>query len=123
MSNLEDPRVLFAAERTLLAWNRTSLALSAFGFMIERSGVLIRVLRPDSLTTPEMFTFLVGLMFILLGAFCAFYSAVQYGAVLRTMTSEEIPHGYSIRWGMLVNGVVAILATVLALVLGVYARP
>ncbi|MBW3566798.1 MAG: DUF202 domain-containing protein, partial [Proteobacteria bacterium] len=25
MSALEDPRVFFAAERTLLAWNRTSL--------------------------------------------------------------------------------------------------
>ncbi|MDR6105308.1 uncharacterized membrane protein YidH (DUF202 family) [Acinetobacter baylyi] len=32
MSNLEDPRVLLALERTLLAWNRSSLALIAFGF-------------------------------------------------------------------------------------------
>lgn len=123
MSNLDDPRVLFAAERTLLAWNRTSLALSAFGFMIERSGVLIRVLRPDSVKTPELVTFIVGLAFILLGAFCAFYSALQYGAVLRTLTREEIPDGYRIRWGMTVNWLVAILASVLALALGFYAMP
>jgi putative membrane protein len=123
MSNLDDPRVLFAAERTLLAWNRTSLALSAFGFMIERSGVLIRVLRPDSLETPEVLTYLVGLAFILLGAFCAFYSALQYGAVLRTLTREEIPAGYRTHWGMVVNWLVAILAAGLALALGVYAMP
>ncbi|MGM0680450.1 MAG: YidH family protein, partial [Pseudomonadota bacterium] len=36
MSDLKDPRVLFAAERTLLAWNRTSLSFIAFGFLIER---------------------------------------------------------------------------------------
>ncbi|MFV9650307.1 YidH family protein [Pseudomonas citrulli] len=42
MSHLDDPRVFFAAERTLLAWNRTSLLLMAFGFVIERSGLLLK---------------------------------------------------------------------------------
>ena len=30
----EDPRVRFAAERTLLAWMRTGLALMGFGFVV-----------------------------------------------------------------------------------------
>jgi len=32
MSELNDLRVLFAPERTLLAWNRTAISLMAFGF-------------------------------------------------------------------------------------------
>jgi len=31
-----DPRVLYAAERTLLAWIRTGLALMGFGFVVAR---------------------------------------------------------------------------------------
>jgi uncharacterized membrane protein YidH (DUF202 family) len=31
-----DPRVYFAAERTLLAWVRTGLALMGFGFVVAR---------------------------------------------------------------------------------------
>jgi len=48
MSDLNDPRVFFAAERTLLAWNRTSLTLMAFGFMIERFGLFIHIMNKVS---------------------------------------------------------------------------
>lgn len=35
-----DPRIFFAAERTLLAWIRTSLALMGLGFVVARFDVL-----------------------------------------------------------------------------------
>ena len=38
----EDPRVRFAAERTLLAWMRTGLALMGFGFVVARFGLFLR---------------------------------------------------------------------------------
>lgn len=38
----EDPRVRFAAERTLLAWIRTGLAMMGFGFVVARFGLFLR---------------------------------------------------------------------------------
>jgi putative membrane protein len=38
----QDPRVRFAAERTLLAWLRTGLALMGFGFVVARFGLFLR---------------------------------------------------------------------------------
>src|SRR5688572_3807298 len=38
--NEHDPRVFFAAERTLLAWIRTALALMGLGFVVARFDVL-----------------------------------------------------------------------------------
>ena len=37
-----DPRVYFAAERTLLAWVRTGLAMMGFGFVVARFGLFLR---------------------------------------------------------------------------------
>jgi putative membrane protein len=115
MSYLDDPRVLFAAERTLLAWQRTAVALMGFGFVVERFGLFLRMVTSQPLDPAHRSVSLwLGVAFLLLGALVAVVSALQFRAVLRGLGEKEIPRGYWTNFGVVINLVLAALALALA---------
>lgn len=126
MSDLHDPRVLFAAERTLLAWNRTAIALMGFGFLVERFGLFLHVIL--NLTTEPLhrsLSLIIGIAFILLGVGLLFVSVRQYRRVVATLNAGEIPGGYWVNGPVLTNLAVALLGLALAgyLALTMYGPP
>ena len=66
-----DPRVYFAAERTLLAWVRTGTAIMAFGF------VVARLAQAGTVPAPDLSPYLGGAL-VALGVIAIGVGAVQY---------------------------------------------
>ncbi|MDD3575935.1 YidH family protein [Halothiobacillus sp.] len=114
MSDLNDPRVFFAAERTLMAWNRTGLTLMAFGFVIERFDLFVTMLaRLPQKPLDHGLSFWIGMAFIWLGAASSALAVVQYRKVLHTLNPNEVPQGYWVNMGVLTNLAVAALGFLL----------
>ena len=109
MSDLNDPRVFFAAERTLMAWNRTGLTLMAFGFVLERFGLFMHMLRPSPGHIGRDLSFWVGVAFISLALIVMSFSILQFRRVLATLKPIEIPEHYTTWAGIAMNVMVILL--------------
>lgn len=87
-SEIFDPRIPFAAERTLLAWVRTGLAMMGFGFVVARFGLFLREIAAthlgakDVLAVPPVehirFSLLAGTVLVGLGVITCAFAAVQH---------------------------------------------
>jgi putative membrane protein len=116
MSYTADPRVLFAAERTLLAWQRTAIALMGFGFVVERFGLFLQVVGHQSASGASRgFSLAAGILLLLLGAAVALISARQFRQIAKNLDPSVIPPGYWTNIGVALNVVMALIAVVLAL--------
>ncbi len=117
MSQLKDPRVLLASERTLLAWGRSSISLMAFGFLVERVSLLPDFIQGDDGFSQQPYSFVIGITFILLASFTALYSVWQHKQILETLQPEEVPSSYKLGVSMWVNGLIAMLGILLSVTL------
>jgi putative membrane protein len=83
-----DARVYFAAERTLLAWVRTGLAMMGFGFVVARFGLFLRVLASERIAPPHQPSWLslgLGTTLVIIGVLANVYAAVRHYRTVRRL--------------------------------------
>jgi putative membrane protein len=78
-----------AAERTLMAWIRTCLALISFGFGIDSIVSAIRSLQFADEINPIRFSRILGLAFIALGTYAMIMATIEHRQELQRIQREE----------------------------------
>jgi len=122
---LSDPRVFFAAERTLLAWVRTGLTIMAFGFVVARFGLFLRLLAAQHVAgamptaSRTDFSNITGIALVLVGSACMILGAVQHRSYVATLPPADVPRSHTPLYPIALALILAALGLALAVYLAV----
>jgi putative membrane protein len=89
-----DPRVFFAAERTLLAWMRTAIGLIGMGFVVARFGLFLRLVRAHDDNGRHLPSAVLGVALSLAGAAVAAVATWQHRRYYATLGPADMPPRY-----------------------------
>lgn len=120
MLNTEaDPRVYFAAERTLLAWLRTGVTIMAFGFVVARFGLFLRLLRAQGGELPagSGVSPYLGAILVVLGIVATSAGTHRYQVFCRRLGRSELPSPHAEVLPLVLGWALAVLGAGLVVVL------
>ena len=113
-----DPRIFFAAERTLLAWLRTGLTVMGLGFVVARFGLFLRLLslQPQASLAPShpSASAALGVLFILVGAIAILIATVQHKRYVSVLSQVDLPTPYSLAFAVVLSATIGLLGLLLA---------
>jgi putative membrane protein len=118
MTSQSDPRIFFAAERTLLAWLRTGLAVMGLGFVVARFGLFLRLLsqqaQPGLGQSQSGASAVLGVLFVLMGAIAILVSTAQHRRYVATLSPTDLPTSYSRAFAVVLSAAIGLLGLLLA---------
>ncbi len=118
---MTDPRVFFAAERTLLAWVRSGLAMIALGFVVARFGLFLNMISASQATAAPMHrshwpSSALGIALVILGVGSILAALHNHRVFVRTLPAEDVPK-LPIPW---LTSLFALVIVAIGFILAVY---
>ena len=119
---MSDPRIFFAAERTLLAWVRSGLTMMAFGFVVAKSALLIEFLSASKQFGAEVHRLDwiangLGIALVLLGVAVIGGAWINHREYVQSLPAQDLPQVILPRLTSLLAVSLAVLGFLLAIYL------